>query len=319
MNARTKRAWMALAVFALILGAAGPAAAADKYEEKFERTEPLAKDGKVFLGNVSGDVAVKTWEKDEVRIEALKVSRSSSEEKAKENAAQVTIEVTREAGVLRVETKYPKQKKFWGGDSINVSVDYKLWVPAASAVEVKSVSGDVGFETAGGPVKARVVSGSVEVRKAAAGADLSAVSGDITISEVVGDVFLKTVSGDIAADGVKGSVDAESVSGGITLKGVSGASGVDAKTVSGNVEFRGRIEPKGRYLMKSHSGDVRMHLPADAAFEFEGETFSGVVDSDFKIEVSGKLSSREVRGTINGGGAVVQLKSFSGSVDLKKT
>jgi DUF4097 and DUF4098 domain-containing protein YvlB len=318
-NGLGKNVWTAAAAFALVFGALGLSASAkDRYEEKFDRTEALAKDGKVFVGNISGDVVVRTWDKAEVRIEALKISQASSEEKAKANAGQVTIEIVREAGVLRIETKYPQQKKFWGGDSINVSVDYKLWVPSAAGVEVKSISGDVDFEAAGGPVKARVVSGSVGLRKAGAGADLNTVSGELTLSEVVGDVFLKTVSGDIAVDGVKGSVEAESVSGDIELKGVSAATGVNAKTVSGNVEYSGRIEPKGRYHLKSHSGDIRMALPADAAFEFEGETFSGVVDSDFKIEVTGKISQREVHGTINGGGAEVRLSAFSGSVDLKK-
>jgi DUF4097 and DUF4098 domain-containing protein YvlB len=311
---------MIAAIVALGVGALSLSLLAkDRYEEKFEKTEALAKDGKVFLGNVSGDVAVKTWDKAEVRIEALKMSEASSEAKAKENCAQVTIEITREAGVLRIDTKYPHQKRFWGGDSLNVSVDYKLWIPSGASVEVKSVSGDVDLESLGGAVKARVVSGSVVLRKAASGADLTTVSGELTLEDVAGNVYLKTVSGDIGAVRVQGSIDAESVSGGIEMREVSGASGVNAKTLSGDVDYLGGLEAKGRYSLKSHSGNVRMSLPADAAFSFDAETFSGDVDSDFKIEVSGKVSPREVHGTINGGGAEVRLSTFSGSIDLKKS
>lgn len=315
-----RMAVMIAALAALGLGALSLSAAAkDRYEEKFDRTEALAHDGKVFLGNVSGDVVIKTWDKAEVKIEALKESRASSEAKAKENAALVTIEITREAGVLRIDTKYPHRKSFWGSDSINVSVDYKLWIPAAASVEVKSVSGDVDLDSPGGAVKAKVVSGSIGLRKAASGAELSTVSGELTLEDVTGNVYLKTVSGDIEAVRIKGSIEAGSVSGGIELSDVSGAAGVSAKTVSGNVVFQGGIEGKGRYSLKSHSGDVRMSLPADAKFAFDAETFSGVVDSDFKIEVSGKISPREVHGTINGGGAEVRLETFSGSIDLKKS
>ncbi len=316
---RITRTWMIAALVTLGAGALSLSALAkDRYEEKFERTEALARDGKVFLGNVSGDVAVRTWDKAEVRIEALKVSEASSEAKAKENCGQVTIEITREAGVLRIDTKYPHRKTFWGGDSINVSVDYKLWVPAGASVEVKSISGDVNLEAIGGAAKARVISGSVVLRKAAAGADLTTVSGDLTLEDVAGNVYLKTVSGDIAIDRVKGSIEAESVSGGVEMREVSGAAGVNAKTLSGDVDYRGQLEAKGRYSLKSHSGNVTMSLPENAAFSFDAETFSGVIDSDFKIEVSGKISPREVHGTINGGGAEVQLSTFSGSVDLKK-
>lgn len=317
---RMTRTWMIAAIVALGVGALSLSLLAkDKYEEKFERTEALARDGKVVLNNVSGDVAVKSWDKAEVRIEALKVSEASSEAKAKENCAQVTIEITREAGVLRIDTKYPHQKKFWGGDSLDVSVDYKLWVPSGASVEVQSVSGDVDLESLGGAVKAKVVSGSIALRKAASGADLTTVSGDLTLEDVTGNAYLKTVSGNIEAARVKGSIEAESVSGGIKMREVSGASVVNAKTLSGNVEYLGGLEAGGRYILKSHSGDVRMSLPVDAAFSFDAETFSGDVDSDFKIEVSGKISPREVHGTINGGGAEVQLSTFSGSIDLKKS
>jgi DUF4097 and DUF4098 domain-containing protein YvlB len=316
---RITKAWMITALVALGAGVLSLSALAkDRYEEKFEKTEALARDGKVFLGNVSGDVAVKTWDKAEVRIEALKVSEASSEAKAKENIGQVTIEITRESGVLRIDTKYPQRKTFWGGDSVSVSVDYKLWVPAGASVEVKSISGDVDLEALGGAVKARVISGSVTLRKAAAGADLTTVSGDLTIEDVAGNVYLKTVSGDIDIIRIKGSIEAESVSGGIKMREVSGAAGINAKTLSGDVDFQGKLEAKGRYDLKSHSGNVGMVLPGDSAFSFDAETFSGVIDSDFKIEVSGKISPREVHGTINGGGAEVQLSTFSGSVDLKK-
>src|SRR4030042_1635685 len=105
------------------------AAAKEKYEEKFDKTVALAKDGKVDISNISGDITVMSWDQDQVKIEALKVSQASSLEKAKENAAKVTIEVIEEGNLLRIETKYPKSEKFWGGESLNVSVDSTLWLP----------------------------------------------------------------------------------------------------------------------------------------------------------------------------------------------
>jgi len=54
----------------------------------------LAKDGKVILTNISGDIEVKTWNKGEVQIEALKTTKTSSEAKAKEYFQKVKIEIT---------------------------------------------------------------------------------------------------------------------------------------------------------------------------------------------------------------------------------
>jgi len=320
MTRTTDRKWLAAllgAAFVLAFVAA-PAQAEEKYQEKFEKTEALAKNGKFYLNNVSGQIEVMTWKEAQVKIEAVKTSKAGSLAKAKENAALVTIEVTRETDLVRVETKYPKKSGgFWGGDSINVSVDYKVWVPEPVAVEIRSVSGDVMVAPIGGKAKIGCVSGNVDL-KGAAGADVDLVSGELTLENIAGDAYLKTVSGDIRATGVRGSVEAEAVSGDIDLKDVSEAQTVSAKNVSGNITYTGMIKAGGRYELKAHSGDVRMTIPADSAFDFEASTFSGDIDSDFEIQVVGKISPREIHGTVGRGGATIKLKSFSGSIDLKK-
>lgn len=295
------------------------AAAKERYEEKFDKTVALAKDGKVDISNISGDITVMSWNQDQVKIEALKISQASSLEKAKENSAKVTIEVVQEGNILRIETKYPKSDKFWGGESVNVSVDYKLWIPEKAALKANNISGDISAEALGGAAALKTVSGDVRLTKAAAGADCNSVSGDVTVGDVSGSAFLKSVSGDVKANSIKGSVETESVSGDIELMDVSDATTVRVKALSGEVLYRGRISRQGNYSLKSHSGNVVLYLPADAAFDLEAETFSGAIESDFEIKVMGKVSPKELSGSVNGGGAVLKVSSFSGDIKLKKS
>jgi DUF4097 and DUF4098 domain-containing protein YvlB len=320
MRDRQVRQWMtALVGLAFVVAfVAAPALAEEKYEEKFSKTEALAKTGKFYLSNVSGDIDVAVWKEAQVKIEAVKVSKAASLDKAKENAAKVTIEVTKEGDLVRVETKYPKQKgSFWGGDKISVSVNYKIWVPDQAAVEINAVSGDVTVAPLGGAAKIVCVSGDVKLH-GAAGAEIKLTSGDLEIGDIAGDAFIKTVSGDITVTKIKGSVEADAVSGDIELRDVSEAQSADIKTVSGNVVYFGSIKAGGRYKLDAFSGDVRMTIPADATFDFEASTFSGSIDTDFEITVSGKISPKEIHGTVGKGGATITLKSFSGDVELKK-
>jgi len=315
INRRMKKTgWLAISLLLLF----SLAAAKEKVEEKFEKTVALAKDGKVDISNISGDITVMTWAQDQVKIEALKISEASSLEKAKENAAKVTIEVVPEGNLLRIETKYPKSGKFWGGESVNVSVDYKLWIPEKAALKASNISGDVTAEAIGGAAALKAVSGDVQLTKAAAGADCNSVSGNVTVADVTGSAFLKSVSGDVKASVVKGSIEAESVSGDIELTDVSEAPTARVKALSGEVLFRGRLSKEGNYSLKSHSGNVELYLPADSAFDFEAETFSGGIESDFEIKVMGKVSPKEMSGSVNGGGAVLKVSSFSGDIKLKK-
>ncbi len=308
---------LAAAAFIVALVAA-PALAEQKFEEKFDKTVPLSKTGTLYLSNISGQIEVMTWKDAQVRIEALKTSKANSLDRAKENAAKVTIEVTGEADRVSVETKYPKHiGGFWGGDSISVSVDYKVWVPEQAAVEVKSISGDVKVAPIGGKAKINSVSGNVGLR-GAAGAEVKLVSGALEMENIVGDAFVKAVSGDIDITRIKGSIEANAVSGDIVLKDVAEAQTVDIETVSGNVTYSGDLKAGGRYELKTHSGDVRMAIPAGAGFDLEAYTFSGDIESDFEITVQGRISPREIRGTVGKGGTTLVLKSFSGNVDLKK-
>jgi DUF4097 and DUF4098 domain-containing protein YvlB len=320
MNKKTQSRWLAVCAAAIVTVAlaAAPALAEQKYEEKFEKTVPLSKTGLFALGSVSGNIEVMTWKEAQVKIEALKVSKADTQDKAKENAAKVTIEVTAEADAVRVETKYPKRNGgFWGGDSIKVSVDYKVWVPEQAGVDLSSVSGDVEVASIGGKAKITCVSGNVGLR-GAAGADIKLTSGDLTMENISGDAYVKGVSGDIDVTKVKGSIKAEAVSGDIKLLEVSDASTIDVKTVSGNVTYQGVIKPGAHDEFKTMSGDVRVTIPADSSFDLEASTFNGDINSEFPITTNGKISPREIRGTVGKGGATLSVKTFSGNVDIKK-
>lgn len=333
---RLKKSLFSLTVlffYLLILGfSPSMSMAKEKFEEKFEKTVALAKDGKVFLQNISGDIDVKTWDRGEVKIDAIKISKHSSMEKAKEYAGLVKIEVTEEGGILRIVTKYPKN----GPRKMSVSVDFKLMIPSMATADINSVSGDLTLANIGGAAKAETVSGDVTLEKvagtlkgktvsgdvtalgAAKGVYCKSVSGNVKVDDVVGDAELYTVSGTIKAGSVKGSITAENTSGDVKLIDVTDAKVIKAKTLSGDVDYVGVIYSDGSYNFKSHSGDVTLTVPSDAAFDLEAKTFSGSIESNFEITLVGKISKKELKGSVNGGGATLEVKTFSGDVHLKK-
>ena len=66
-----------------------------------------------------------------------------------------------------------------------------------------------------------------------------------------------------------------------------------------------------------------MTLPGDSSFELNAESFIGGISTDFAVTMTRRISEghgpqRDVRGTVGNGGASVRLKTFSGSVSLKK-
>jgi len=321
----------------LFIGMAPQYSSADqKYEQKFEDTVALSKTGTVILRNISGDIEVKTWDKAEVSIKAVKTTKASSEKTAQERFDLVKIDVSKQGNVLTIRTEYPKDN-FLNRKIKNFSVDFWLVVPAKAEADVHSVSGDVTAEKIGGDLHAETVSGDVEILDASSfvraksvsgdvtvtnasdGVDCDSVSGDIEVKNVNGDADLKTVSGEIILQNIRnGNIQAETVSGEVELMDVKGAMKVNAESLSGKVEYIGDINSSGRYYMKSHSGGIYLRIPGDSKFDLRSKTFSGSINSDFDITVSGKISNRELRGRANGGGADIELKTFSGSIHIIK-
>lgn len=292
----------------------GAAKEKERYEEKFEKTVALARDGEVIVDNLSGSVEVKSWDKGEVQINALKVSRASTLSKAKENAGQVEIVVKKEGNTLRIKTERPEIR----GRSLRVSVNYRLMIPAEASAKVNVTSGSVNLEEIGGAVKVNVMSGNVEVRKANKGVDCETTSGSITVQDIEGDAYLNTISGTITAERIRGSIKANVTSGQIKLNEVSEARVVEGKVLSGTVKYNGEVRSDGRYTLHAHSGNIEMAIPSDSGFELEARTFSGSINSDFEITISGKISRREISGKVNQGGAFVKLSTFSGNITLRK-
>jgi len=318
LNKTAKLVAILAGLFLLIGFYTAEGAAKEKFEEKFEKTVSLAKDGEVILENISGSIEVKSWDKGEVKIDALKISKASTLAVAKENVKKVKIIVEKEGKTLRITTEYPKKLNKKAKRSLNVSVTYHLLIPAKASAKIDSISGSVDLEKIGGAVKVNVVSGKIELRKADKGADCETVSGSLKLQDIVGDAYMKTVSGSITANRIRGSVKAEVVSGKIELREISEAKLVEGKTVSGSVIYEGTINRDGRYTLQTHSGSVKMILPSDSGFDLEAKTFSGRIETDFDITISGKISKRKIQGTVNKGGAVIKLSTFSGNISLKK-
>jgi hypothetical protein len=332
----TKLVAVLAALFFLLGFYAAEATAKEKYEEKFEKTVSLAKDGKVTLANITGSIDVKSWDKGEVKINALKISKASTLSEAKENADSVKILVKKEGNTLRIKTEYPEEREIWRRKSLNVSVNYSLMIPAKASANIANVTGNVDLENIGGSakveavtgnatleknggaVKVEVVTGAVVVRKADKGVDCETVTGKIDIQNITGDAFLKAVTGKVTASQIKGSIKVNVVTGRVDLSEVSEASFVDVDIVTGSVIYDGKIYRDGRYTLKTHTGRIEMILPADSGFDLEANTFSGEIESDFDIKISGKISRKRISGVVNEGGALVKLSTFSSNIYLKK-
>ena len=241
------------------------------------------------------------------------------------------------------------------GGRMAVAVDYAVTVPPGVAVAIESVSGSVTVEGVDGETSIETISGDVRLSSLPRLAEVEMVSGDLLMTDVGHDdeISAEAVSGRITVDGARAPrVDVEAVSANVVLTRVE-ARRVDVATVSGPVSFDGSLDPEGRYELESHSGSIRVTVPPGTGFDLEAESFSGSLSSNAAItmrlregtavsadsialdvddtdpdnptlEAAAPLiqwgmnrnGTRELEGTVGGGGARLELSTFSGDMTI---
>jgi DUF4097 and DUF4098 domain-containing protein YvlB len=198
---------------------------------------------------------------------------------------------------------------------------FELTVPVGTRVIVNSLSAPISIRGVKGEVDANAVSAGITVTDAARKVKAESVSGNVIVSQVTGDVRASSVSGRVDVTDVSGDLETESVSGRIMMTGVRSRF-VRAGSVSGRITYAGTFEPDGTYEYKSHSGGVRLSLPADVGAQVRVETFSGSVDSDFPVTLQpntdGRSSNRKIEFKIGNGRSRIVAESFSGNIILQR-
>ena len=104
----------------------------------------------------------------------------------------------------------------------------------------------------------------------------------------------------------------------ITLHNVN-SSQVSAGTVSGEITYSGTVEASGSYEFTSHSGDVRVDIPANSGANLQLQTYSGSIRSQFRMTMEPGSTSRRGKKyefTVGAGGARISVETFSGDITI---
>ncbi|HET6929650.1 MAG TPA: energy transducer TonB [Candidatus Acidoferrum sp.] len=224
-------------------------------------------------------------------------------------------------------------------------------------ITVLDVAGDLDAFTAGGFIQARDVAGNAKIRTGGGHiraahirgtAQLETDGGNITVGEAGALVGVRTGGGQIDFGEVHGSVHAETGGGGVRVMYVSGPMEVETsgggicltrvsnvvRAATGNGTITAWITPDsgdssrpvrlpGPSQLSSGSGDIVVFLPRNLAATIEASVENGGAD---RIEADSALGlNMETRedgpvrasGALNGGGAVLKLKSNAGKIRLR--
>ena len=140
---------------------------------------------------------------------------------------------------------------------------------------------------------------------------------DFTIRVPAGVEFVaRTINGEITAKSLSSNVESRTVNGSISISTTGYA---EAKTVNGEISATlGNVNWVGPLEFKTLNGDISVDLPSAVSAEIEADTFHGDVSLDFPLAGLRSVSPKHVSGTIGSGGRELILRTFNGSINLRR-
>jgi DUF4097 and DUF4098 domain-containing protein YvlB len=185
--------------------------------EEFHHTYPISADGRVELDNINGAVHITGWDRNEVKVDAVKYADS------KDQLDDAQIQVSSGNDYVSIHTEYHSHNHYFGTGHDSASVEYTLTVPRGARLdEIKLINGPLNIEGVGGEVRASCVNAEMIVEGLRGRTKLSSVNGRM----------------EVHFDGLNNSpVDLSSVNGSLEVVLPSDAKAeIEASTVSGRIE-----------------------------------------------------------------------------------
>ena len=299
-----RKAWSVAGVIALTAWATGVSGADER--GSFERSLEVTGSVELDVRAGSGSVSVKTGGDGVVRIHGkIHARKTGAEPKVRRLEANPPIQQDGNAiSIGEIDDRNLRR---------NVSISYEIIVPTDTKLVAKSGSGSVSVGDIAGPVEASSGSGSLKIGSIGGSVTASTGSGSIRVEAATGALRAETGSGSVVLEETAGDVEVETGSGSVRVHGIRGA--LEVSTGSGAIEAEGDLAADWR--LNASSGGIRVRIPTDAAFELRARTSSGNIDSDHPVTVVGKLSRKEMNGTVRGGGPRLDLKTSSGSIRIR--
>jgi len=149
--------------------------------------------------------------------------------------------------------------------------------------------------------------------------DLHSGDGHIELEQVRGTMRLDTGDGHIEARSLDGSLRARTSDGAIRVQGRF--DNLELHTGDGHVEAQVAAGSRmnSGWSVSTSDGSVNLHLPGEFAADLDARTGDGHITLDFPVTVSGSFGQNKIRGKMNGGGQVLEIRTSDGNITLERS
>jgi DUF4097 and DUF4098 domain-containing protein YvlB len=143
----------------------------------------------------------------------------------------------------------------------------------------------------------------------------SSVTFEVTIPRAM-NVDIDNVNGSVHVTDLRGKMNLETTNGKIDVVNCAGR--LDAETTNGSIHAELTAVDAGQPMsLETTNGRISVALPANVAASVDASTTNGSIHTDLPITTT-RTGKSTLRGTLNGGGADLKLRTTNGSIEITK-
>ncbi len=283
----------------------------------------------VVIEGVRGDAKIVGTSGTSLTLNGHKAIRAMDRKSADRANGATPVEV-----VVEGDNVIVRCHEYGGQDAIPVTTDLQLSVPSGASVQFDGLGGDVNLSSVNGDVRLTGHGGEVQLEKVAGTVTVDGrYEGMISLRDIAQRVHvdnmgthldLQRVPGEIridrgmlSAQNVIGPVKLDTDSTDVTLQNFT--QGLELSVERGDVNVQPVQMPLSAMNIHTRSGDIDLHLPADARFSIAANTKRGDIENDFGQALVEQASGQGARleGQIGAGPDII-LTTDRGTITVRR-
>lgn len=142
-------------------------------------------------------------------------------------------------------------------------------------------------------------------------------NGAVSIADITGNTNATTHNGKVTTENVSGTTVLATHNGSVNCQNISGGAKLNTHNGGVDVLYSETAPSVCDVSIETHNGGIGFTSPPNFSARVEASTHNGSVHTDLPITVSGKVSKRNLTGTIGTAEGKLYLKTHNGSIRIR--
>jgi len=278
----------------------------------FTKTFTIDKNDKVNLSNQFGGITIKTWDKNEIKVDIDIKAYAKTDDEAQKLLDQVSISASKDGDLVAFKTNMGDRSGNWGSNTRNgktvwrreAKVYYVVYMPAGNSLTASQQYGNIILDDFSGPTSLKVQYGNLTAGNLTNNNNYISIQygkgtvkdmGGATIKHQYGGGITIGNVGNLNLDAQYTAVNVNSVNGATSIKHQYGG-GTTIGSVSGAMNVNTQYAPikisnlKGNLTCRSQYGKVIVNdiesgkdIDVDAQYASVSLSFATNYNADFEV------------------------------------